>query len=57
MEPLVIPASLRQPCPDLVEVRDGQAGTVLRWGVGVARQYRECQSRHRELVEAIGGVQ
>ena len=49
----MIPASLRQPCPDLTEPVDGTAGAVLRWGVTTARLYRECQDRHRRAVEAV----
>jgi len=54
-----IQASLRQNCPPLAEVRDGTAGTVLRWGVGAAQMYRECADRHKALVQAINdaGVQ
>ena len=48
----MIPASLRQPCPDLDQVDDGTGGTLLRWGVVTARMYRECQDRARQLVEA-----
>ena len=51
-EPTAIPANLATPCPSLPLVRDGQAGTVLRWGAQVIEQYAECQSRHRRLVEA-----
>jgi hypothetical protein len=46
------PASLRQPCPDLSQLNDGTGAALLRWGVVTARLYRECQSRHKELVEA-----
>jgi hypothetical protein len=33
-------------------VRDGQAGTVLKWGVATAKAYRLCQLKHAGLVEA-----
>ena len=46
-------ASLRQPCPNLPELTDGTGATVLRWVTGAAEQYRECQSRHGRLVEAL----
>lgn len=46
------PANLRQPCPDLDEVKDGTGKTLLRWSVATARMYRECQDRARGLVEA-----
>lgn len=52
-EGLQIQASLRQTCQPLAEVRDGQAGTVLRWGVGAAKMYRECADRHKALVQAV----
>lgn len=51
----MIPASLRQPCPDLTEPVDGTAGAVLRWGVFTAKLYRECQDRHSRTVEAVSG--
>lgn len=53
VEPLQIPASLRQPCPDLAEPADGTAGALLKWGVATAKLYRECQDRHRRVVEAV----
>lgn len=49
----MIPASLRQRCPDLTEPVDGTAGAVLRWGVVTAKMYRECQDRHWRAVESI----
>jgi hypothetical protein len=47
-----IPANLSTSCPPLPQVRDGQAGTVLRWGAQVVELYAECSSRHRRLAEA-----
>ena len=46
------PANLRQPCPDLNLPADGTGAAVLRWAIGTAEAYRECQSRHLRLVEA-----
>lgn len=31
---------------------DGTGAAVLRWSISTAELYRECQSRHRRLVEA-----
>jgi len=53
VESPLIPANLRQPCPPLAELRDGEAGTVLRWGVNAARMYRECRDRQQKLVDAL----
>ena len=49
-----IPASLRQPCPPLTHPADGTGAAVLRWSADTALAYRECASRHRALVEAVG---
>ena len=46
------PPNLAEPCPPLGEVRDGNAGTVLKWGVATAKAYRLCQLKHAGLVEA-----
>lgn len=48
-----IQASLRQACPDLVELADSKGATVLAWIRSTAREYRICQDRHRQLVQAI----
>jgi hypothetical protein len=47
-----IPANLSTPCPPVPSLRDGQAGTVLRWGAQLIEQYAECSSRHKALVQA-----
>lgn len=49
----MIPAGLRQPCPDLSDPVNGTAGAMLRWGVNTAKLYRECQDRHRRAVESV----
>lgn len=54
-EPTEIPANLATPCQPVPELRDGQAGTVLRWGAQLVELYAECASRHRRLVQAVGG--
>ena len=46
------PANLRTPCPDLVAPADGTGATLLPWSIATVMQYRECQSRHRRLLEA-----
>lgn len=51
-EPPQLQASLREPCPDLLEPADGGRATMLRWSIDTAKAYRECQSRHRRTVEA-----
>lgn len=53
MDGPTIPASLRQPCPDLSDPVDGTSGAILRWGVTTAKMYRECQDRHRRAVESV----
>ncbi|MBE2261589.1 MAG: hypothetical protein IAE92_02535 [Burkholderiaceae bacterium] len=49
------PASLRQPCPDLNQPADGTGASVLKWSLATVHAYRECQSRHRRLVQAWPG--
>ena len=51
-EPTEIPANLATLCPQVPELRDGQSGTVLRWGAQLVELYAQCQSRHRALVQA-----
>ena len=53
-QPVEIPASLRQPCPQLHPPADGTGAAVLRTMVEWAALYRECAGRHRALVEAVG---
>ena len=48
-----LPANLTSPCPQLTELQDGQAGTVLRKLIEVAESYYECADKHRALVEAV----
>ena len=50
--PLVLPASLRAPCPALVAPDDGSAGSILRWAVETVRAYQVCADRHQETVQA-----
>lgn len=47
-----IPANLATLCPPLQQIESGDAGSMLKWGVVSAKQYAECQSRHKRLVEA-----
>ena len=47
-----IPASLRQPCPALPPLTDGQGGTVLRWITDAALMYRECAAGKDALARA-----
>lgn len=52
-QPVEIPASLRQPCPQLQPPADGTGAAVLRTMVEWAALYRECAGRHRALVEEV----
>ena len=51
--PLVIPANLKTPCPDLLELKSGQAKEVLQVMVDDRRKYVDCQSRHKAIVSII----
>ena len=47
-----LPPDLAQPCPDLPELTGKDGKTVLRWAVGAVYLYRDCQARHRAVVDA-----
>ena len=51
-EPQEIPANLATPCQPLQHLNDGTGGAVLKWSLAAAKQYADCQSRHKRLVEA-----
>lgn len=51
-EPTELPANLATPCPPVPQLRDGQSGTMLRWGAQLIELYATCQSRHKALVHA-----
>ena len=51
-EPTELPANLATPCPAVPQLRDGQSGTMLRWGAQLIELYAECSSRQRGLVQA-----
>lgn len=46
-------ANLRQQCPDLPQLDDGTRATVLKWITYTIKEYQECQSRVKRLVEAV----
>lgn len=54
--PPELPASLRQPCPDLEPLADGRRATVLGWAIEAKEAYAVCQNRHRRAVEAAAGA-
>lgn len=47
-----IPANLRLECPPVAPPNDGKGATIMKWSVSLIELYRECQSRHKRLVEA-----
>lgn len=51
--PLVIPANLKTPCPDLLELKSGQAKEVLQVMVDDRRKYVDCQAKHKAIVSTI----
>lgn len=51
--PLVIPANLKTLCPDLLELKSGQAKEVLQAMVDDRRKYVDCKQRHAAIVEII----
>lgn len=47
-----IPANLRQPCPQLPLLLDGDKATVLLWAEAAIDEYEACARRGDQLVEA-----
>lgn len=50
---LVIPANLKQPCPDLLKLESGQGKEILRVMVDDRRKYIECSQSKQSLIQAI----
>lgn len=50
---IVIPANLKQPCPDLLKLESGQGKEILRVMVDDRRKYLDCQNRHKAIVSII----
>ena len=50
---LVIPANLKQPCPDLLKLESGQGKEILRVMVDDRRKYIDCQQRHAAIVSLV----
>src|SRR5690606_28498704 len=50
---LVIPANLKTPCPDLLELKSGQAKEVLQVMVDDRRKYVDCKQRHAAIIEIV----
>lgn len=50
---LVIPANLKQPCPDLLKLESGQGKEILRVMVDDRRKYVECSQSKLALIQAI----
>lgn len=50
---LIIPANLKQPCPDLLKLESGQGKEILRVMVDDRRKYIECGQSKLALIQAI----
>ncbi len=50
---LVIPANLKTPCPDLLELKTGQGKEVMLVMIDDRRKYIDCQSRHKAIVSIV----
>ena len=50
---LVIPANLKQPCPDLLKLESGQGKEILRVMVDDRRKYIECSQSKLALIQAV----
>lgn len=53
MQPKKPPANLTEPCPALEKPQDATGEAVLKWSLETVKMYRECQLKHKRLVEAI----
>src|SRR5690606_27089259 len=51
--PLVIPANLKTPCPDLLELKSGQAKEVVQVMIDDRRKYVDCKQRHAAIIEIV----
>lgn len=51
--PLVIPANLKTLCPDLQELKSGQAKEVLQVMVDDRRKYVDCKQRHAAMISIV----
>lgn len=51
--PLVIPANLKTPCPDLQKLESGQGKDILPIMIDDRRKYVDCQQRHKAIISII----
>ena len=51
--PLVIPANLKTPCPDLLELKSGQAKEVLQVMVDDRRKYVDGQQGNSAVMSIV----
>lgn len=51
--PLVIPANLKAPCPDLQKLESGQGKDILPVMIDDRRKYMDCQQRHKAVISII----
>ena len=51
--PLAIPANLKTLCPDLQELKSGQAKEVLQVMVDDRRKYVDCKQRHAAVISIV----
>lgn len=48
-----IPASLKQPCPDLTEMEGLLGEVLLNKIIEIAEQYYDCQDGKQKLIDAV----
>ncbi len=48
-----VPASLRQPCPQLPKPARKDGAAMFLWAREAIRLYNDCASRHQALADAV----
>lgn len=48
------PANLTAPCPELPKPLNPTGAEILKWSLETVQAYKDCQLKHKRLVEAIG---
>lgn len=47
-----LPDELTKPCEDLTPLENSDGKSVLKWAMNTVFLYKDCQARHRALIDA-----
>ena len=50
---LAIPENLKTECPDLLELKSGQAKEIIQVMIDDRRKYVDCKNRHKAIVSIV----